>query len=171
MSRTQFFTVAVLCGMVFAAQAAAAAESRSTGITPQAQPVQPPIPAAEHKMIASFVDSGNPQSQLSAGANVIEIGTVTCPKSESSCTLILSAMDQVAFPASATQWAIQMLVDGAYADSSPVQDILPANGIDVGSWMGDYPVAPGKHTITFQTYVEVPALQAQWSVNYTVAKP
>jgi hypothetical protein len=63
------------------------------------------------------------------------------------------------------------LVDGNEVDGGPVQDALPANGIDLGSWMGYYSVAPGQHTVTFETYVEIPATQAEWSVNYTVAKP
>lgn len=168
MYKTGFIAIAAAAGVLMIGGAGSAATQQSTNVHGWPQRL---VPAGEHKVLAIFTDAGNPQSELAAGDNTIETATVTCPTKAVSCTLVLNAMDQVAFPASNTQWAISVLVDGVDVDGGPVQDLLPANGIDLGNWTGEYAVSPGQHTITFRTYVEIPALQAAWTVNYAITKP
>lgn len=142
---------------------------------PQAIPgrfVQQLRPAhAGHKVVAMWLDTGNPQAGIPAGYTKVESTTVACPKSPGTCTLALNVMDQVYYPPTDIYWAIVVSVDGNIVDGGPYQDFLPTDGNDIGNWSGAYAVGAGNHEIEFETYTQSNAYQGAWSVNWTVTTP
>lgn len=58
-------------------------------------PVAAANPAGPHFVLKTYIASGDPQTALVTGANVVNNARVDCPKDEATCTLDLRAMDEV----------------------------------------------------------------------------
>jgi hypothetical protein len=152
-------TITKIAGLMLALQSLAGANAAVAG--------------QAHKVLSTYIDSGNPQTALSSGYSTIESMTVTCPQTKPSCTLVLSVMDQISTSHDNSPWAIVESVDGVLVDGSPSQSPLNIGFSTIGNWLGNYSVGAGKHKVQFQTYVEDAndATQGVWSVHYTVAAP
>jgi hypothetical protein len=140
--------------------------------TPPAGGTQQPLPAGEHKVVAIYANSGNGNGtqQLAVGYTTLDQTKITCPKT--TCTLMLSGMQEIESADSQGEWQIYAQVDGHGVDDGVYQGYEPVSNFYLtGNWQGKYTVSQGTHTIDFETYVQVSALLDQWSDTVTITTP
>jgi len=127
--------------------------------------------AGEHKVIGMYINSGNANQQVIAGGvdTTVDAATISCP--QATCTLALSAMQEVEDGNGTNEWQIIALVDGQNVGPQ-WQGFLPTNYYLTGNWQGKYVVAKGTHTVTFQIFGEAPDfLLDSWSDVVTITTP
>ncbi len=142
----------------------AATHQTTAGVRPQHQL---PLPAGEHKIKATVLNSGYYGASAS-GFTTLSSSTATC-SSTSTCTLAMSAMVQRCFGTAGNYYADVTLVDGTYVDGGPFAGYT-SGGCQTSSWQGNYAVAPGAHTVVYQTYGSLQDI-AQWSNRTDITKP
>ena len=123
-----------------------------------------------HTALRTYLDSGYPGTLLVSGNNIVSTIRVGCPRNEVTCTLALTAMDQVCNATNSV--TLQVTVDGTPVDSGLVVDHGVPETCYGSTWVGDSIVGPGAHMVQLLT-IETPAsgIQSQWAVNYTVTTP
>jgi hypothetical protein len=127
--------------------------------------------AGEHKVIGLYINSGNANQREIAGGvdTTVDEATISCP--QATCTLALSAMQEVEDGNGTSEWQIIALVDGQNVGPQ-WQGMLPTNYYLTGNWQGKYVVAKGSHTVTFQIFGEAPDfLLDSWSDSVTITTP
>jgi hypothetical protein len=127
--------------------------------------------AGEHKVIGMYINAGNAnQKQIAGGTDTtVDQAAIYCP--QTSCTLALSAMQEVEDGDGTHEWQIIALVDGQNVGPQ-WQGILPTNYYITGNWQGKYAVAKGSHTVTFQIFGEAPDfLLDSWADSVTITAP
>jgi hypothetical protein len=122
-----------------------------------------------------YLDSGNPGTTLVAGDNIASTISVNCPNAHASCTLALTAMDQVCSSFDGGIFVITETVDGTPVDAGQYEAQI-YNICEGGNWQGIATVTSGAHTIRLDTYVPPDnfsngVTQGQLSVSYTVTTP
>jgi|SRR5579862_3204737 len=133
--------------------------------------------ATSHKLVRTYLDSGNPGTAMVDGLNLVTATAVVCPKDDSTCTLALSAMDQVCGGGIGTPFQIIVTVDGTQVDAGEwVANNAPSESSNCGggSWADNYAVSTGKHQVELYTDWSVGTgglTQGQWSINYAVTTP
>jgi hypothetical protein len=128
-----------------------------------------------HTVRHVYLDSGNPGTTLVAGDNIASAISVNCPNAHASCTLALTAMDQVCSTFDGGIFVITVTVDGTPVDAGQFEAQI-YNTCQGGNWQGIATVTSGAHSIRLDTYVPPDnfangVTQGQWSVSYTVTTP
>jgi hypothetical protein len=126
-----------------------------------------------HKFVNTTIDWDNSGVSAAAGFTTIDTNKVTCANN-AGCTIDFGIMMQVGNNSVATnRYAICALVDGNYINPGcPFQGEVPTDGTYlVGNYRGNYKVAKGSHTVSFQAYIDDAAFVEEWQANYTVLKP
>lgn len=135
--------------------------------------LQTPAVALEHEVLGMYVNSGNANAlELAAGTETtLDETTINCPRD--TCTLALSAMQEIVSAVSQGEWGIVAKVDGNYVDSpyGPYQGLLPIAYYVTGNWQGKYSVSKGPHTVTFQIYPSAQVQMLQWSDSVFITTP
>jgi hypothetical protein len=170
MKRTLAATTCLAIALCFQTPALAASHG-PTVIKGFQQTQRNGLPAGEHKVFATYVNSGAPSVTIpSITATTIDQATVRCPKP--TCTLSITSMQEVG-PNSTpgTQWAIPVEVDGETVDGGPYQGPFAATQFETGYWQGNVSVTKGKHTITWQTYGEGSYELQLWANTATILIP
>jgi hypothetical protein len=98
---------------------------------------------------------------------------VSCPKTATSCTVVISMNVQATGGANAgNEWAICTLVDGTYVDSCPYAGELLADGnYGYGYELESVSVAPGTHVVEVQVYSYYGLTVGYWQTQYLVYEP
>jgi hypothetical protein len=115
--------------------------------------------AGSHKLVNLYLDAGNPGTTLNAGSNLVSTESVECPSKAKTCTLALSAMDQIcgAGGSGADLFEISVTVDGTPVDGG--EGVSMDTGIDTpppcmgGNWSDIATVTAGSHTIELFTTI------------------
>jgi hypothetical protein len=152
--------------------ATAPASADPTGATPGAKVgvSVPGVMAVRTKLLTTFLASNNPSMTIPPGYTTLYSKTIQCVSS-TTCTFVMSMMDQIGLCASGAEWGIAVTVDGVLLNNQG-QGQGPVSDYVVGNWQGFVPgLAPGNHTVAFQTYVSQSCSQFLWSVNFSTAKP
>jgi hypothetical protein len=128
-----------------------------------------------HFVVKVYVASGDPDFAIGNGETVLHKSKVVCPKDVKSCTLVLSAMDQVCNPddvAGLNVFTVLVSVDSVNVGEGAGGG-TGDNPCDARGWMGNVAVGPGTHQVVLSTDVTdgENAWQHNWSVNYTVTTP
>jgi len=129
-------------------------------------------PAGPHIVLRTYLLSGSGGETLQQGNNLVSTVRVTCPRNEASCTLALSAMDQVC--TSDNGFSIYVTVDDNAVDPGIALFLSgPGTPCSGGSWADNYAVLPGSHDVKLYTVwgSATRVNQGPWSVNYTVTIP
>lgn len=129
-----------------------------------------------HKLVKVYLGSGNPGTSIADGPNLVGTLEVACPKSEATCTLALSAMDEVCGGGIGTTFQIIVMVDGTQVDGGNwvANWGNTGNYCGGGDWSDVYGTTSGTHNV--QLYTDWSAgtggvTQGQWSANYAVTVP
>jgi hypothetical protein len=171
---SKLFTTAIVAFSLAATVSAADSMPKSGSIPNQRIPTSTPtLSTAKSRIIATYVASDQPNAPLVTGYNPVYSQVVRC-NSHTTCTFVLSAMDQIGQCSAANTWTIAVSVDGSLINSA-IQGQEPlagaAPGYVIGNWQGFVTgVAPGNHTVQLDTYVNDNCTQGQWSVTWNVAK-
>lgn len=127
-----------------------------------------------HSVIKVYVASGDPGATLAAGTTVLHSSEVSCPKNLTSCTLALSAMDQICtIDGTINNFRVIVSVDSVNVDEGAGGG-TGYDPCDTRSWIGNVSVGPGRHKVVLSTDILISdpsATQQNWSVNYTVTTP
>lgn len=125
-----------------------------------------------HDIVKIYLASDNRRMSIHPGKHLVDSLSVQCPDNLPSCTLALSAMDQICGrlfnPAT---WQIVVEVDGAEVDK-----LDQSSGqvfCSLGHWQGMYQVGPGPHNVQLFSDIghNLGVVQSNWAVNYTVTTP
>lgn len=166
---TKTIALFAVLGLIAGSQAAGAAPPQAFAI-PGFKMQRPPLPAGEHKPFATYVNQLQANVSVPAATFVdLDQATLTCPKP--TCTLSLSAMQQVGVAQGSGRWAINVNVDSTTVNGAAFQGFIPVSNFAVGNWQGSYTVTQGTHTVTLQAYGEVDYIVPFWSDTFTVMKP
>jgi hypothetical protein len=127
--------------------------------------------AAEQKVVAMYVNSGNANSEeIAPGVPTsVDQTTITCPKP--TCTLALTAMQAIEDGNGSIEWSILATVDGNPVGSPNYQGFLPNNNYLTGNWQGNYAVRMGQHLVTFQIFGEANFILDSWSDTVAILTP
>ena len=126
--------------------------------------------AGPHFITKTYLASGSGGGTLQQGNNLVHTARVYCPRHETSCTLALSAMDEIC--ASNHAFYIYVTVDDNAVDPGIfVSNPGPYSPCPGGNWADNYAVGPGEHTVKLYTVALVSGVQGPWSANYTVTIP
>lgn len=172
---SRYFTVAIAAFSLGATVSAAGSMPWNGSVPGRRAPASSPtLSTAKTKVVATYVASDQPNAPLVPGYNLVYSGVLKC-NSSTTCTFVLSAMDQIGQCSAANIWTIAVKVDGNLINSA-IQGQEPLAGASpgyvIGNWQGFVAgVVPGKHTIELDTYVNDNCTQGQWSVIWNVAKP
>jgi hypothetical protein len=129
-------------------------------------------PAGPHIVLRTYLLSGSGGETLQQGNNLVSTVRVNCPRNEASCTLALSAMDEVC--TSDNGFGIYVTVDDNAVDPGISLFLAgPGTPCSGGSWSDSYAVLPGNHSVKLYTVWggTTGVNQGLWSVNYTVTIP
>src|SRR6202034_3687126 len=126
------------------------------GSVPDRPRLAPTLSTAKTKVVATYVASDQPDAPLMPGYNLVYSRVLKC-SSSTTCTFVLSAMDQIGQCSAANTWTIAVNVDGSLINSQ-IQGQEPlagaAPGYVIGNWQGFVTgVAPGNHTVQLGTNV------------------
>jgi len=134
--------------------------------------------AGASQLVRMYLDNGNPGKALTVGTPyLVSAETVTCPKNLVSCTLALSAMDQICgdhIPGGIFFKIILTLNDSPVAGGNMVPYFSFDHACGGGDWADNVSVGPGRYKVKMFTqydYSDDAATQGPWAVNYTVATP
>ena len=103
---------------------------------------------------------------LSAGASIIDKGTLNCPSGRT-CKIGVSATAIVSNGGATNPWSICATVDGqAASPPCATQPDSPADHPVTGTYLQVWKVNQGDHRLTLQIDVSGPATLEGWSVVY-----
>jgi len=124
-----------------------------------------------HAIVKTYLESGSGGQSLQAGANLVRSVSVTCQKHYASCTLALSAMNEICVGSAGYSFETTVTVDGNAVD--PGLWMLEAGNCGGATWANNYVVSPGKHKVQLYTNWsgKPSATQGPWSIRYEVAVP
>ena len=130
-------------------------------------------PAGPHALIKTYLESGTGGRTLQQGADFVRNVRIFCPRDVASCTLALSAIDQIC-NATGSSFEVTVTVDGTNVDGGQSEFASSASSCAGGAWANIYVVPPGPHFVKLYTNWSGPtgqATQGPWSVNYGVTVP
>jgi hypothetical protein len=120
--------------------------------------------AAEHKVVAMYVNAGYANSQeIALGVPTsVDQTTITFPKP--TCTRALTAMQAIEDGNGSIEWSTLATVDGNPVGSPNYQGFLPTNNYLTGNWQGSYAVGKGEHLVTLRFSVKP---TSSWTTGQT----
>lgn len=130
-------------------------------------------PAGPHAIIKTYLESGAGGKALKNGPNIVRTTRTYCPLDAASCTLALSAMDEIC-NAAGSSFEVTVTVDGTEVDGGQSEFASSASNCGGGSWADMYVVSPGPHLVRLLTnWSGATGQEAQgpWSLNYEVTTP
>jgi hypothetical protein len=127
--------------------------------------------ATAHDIVKVYLASAQGGQRLEM-RTIIDRSEVDCPHTVTSCTLVLSAMDEVC-ASDIAPWQIIVFVNGAPVDRQPVWQPGNTKGRNcaTGNWQGFVAVRPGRYFVDLATAPQAEVQQSQWSATYTVTTP
>ena len=146
---------------------------------PSVFPHSQTIPMAQTGAViikSTFLHNSDGVSGISEAAGIftnLDSQKVNCPKSEASCTIVISMNVQAnGGENTANQWAICALIDGNYVDDCPYAGELPADGTYAyGYELESMSVAPGSLVVEVQVYSFDGLLVGYWQIQYLEYEP